>query len=67
MRGIHITDWYTIKRYDDYYSVENRETKDKVRIFGQSKREIKISTYSYLVGKYGSRSKVSKRYLKRNW
>ena len=66
MQGLFVTDKYIIRRYDDYYSVENRETKDRVRIFGQSKSKIKISTYSYLVGKYGSRAKTGKKYLKGN-
>ena len=66
MRGLCVTDWYTIRRYDDYYSVENRETKDRVRIFGQSKSKIKISTYAHLVGKYGDNAKTGKRYLKRS-
>ena len=66
MRGICVTDWYAIRRYDNYYSVENQETKEEIRIFGQSKSKIKILTYAHLVGKYGDNAKIGKRYLKRN-
>ena len=66
MRGIFVTDWYTIRRYDLYYSVEKRGTKDRVKIFGQNKRNIKISTYSYLVSNYGVHASIGKKYLKSN-
>ena len=66
MRGLCVTDWYTIRRYDSYYSVENKKTNRRVKIFGQNKSKIKISTYIHLVKEYGKNAKIGKRYLQRN-
>ena len=66
MKGIYVTDYFTIYQYKYYYSVQNNKTKKHTKIFGQKISYIKLLTYGHISKNYSKKAiNLAKKFLTR--